>query len=230
MVGNPPWALRIQPWPMPPSAKQRGGIFCFDRGLGGRCTRSRQTSKTARDRSIHRLVPRGCQRRGRLRMRLLAYGGNASKERRRFGEWDIPEPILQSGYGIGTPNRRSYGCGILQKQPYLIFRELQGTERGGYPFTLLMDPGEEIWRRWQWDAAELIAAILQSEECGVLFREPERLEEESGRQLFSGLSRRESSEKRPLNQDQLSVWIGACAAEQAVIVLPPLFGFVSAPP
>jgi hypothetical protein len=162
-------------------------------------------------------------------MRLLAYGGNASKERRRLGEWDIPEPILQSGYGIGAPNRRSYGCGILQKKPYLIFRELQGTERGGYPFTLLMDPGEEIWRRWQWDAAELIAAILQSEECGVLFREPERLEEASVRQLFSGLSRRESSEKRPLNQDQLSVWIGACAAEQAVIVLPALFGFDSRP-
>jgi len=162
-------------------------------------------------------------------MRFLAYGGNASKERRRIGEWDIPEPILQSGYGIGAPSRRSFGCGILQNQPYLIFRELQGTERGGYPFTLLLDPGEELWRERQWDASQLIWDILLSEECNTLFLEPERLDELSLRQLLAGLGHCDSSKQRPLNEEQLSLWIGACMSEQPVVVLPSFFAFDSRP-
>lgn len=95
--------------------------------------------------------------------RLLAYGGTSFSERRRIGPWPaIPEATLRDSYGL-QPNAWCFGMGVLTGQPFLIFRQRQNVEnRGGYPFSLLLDPGPDLWQRFEWNGAAVIAALLDS--------------------------------------------------------------------
>lgn len=105
--------------------------------------------------------------------RLLAYGGTSFSERRRIGTWPaIPEAMLRDTYGLQA-NVWSYGLGVLEKQPFLIFRQRQNVEsRGGYPFSLLLDPGDPLWERFEWNAAALIVGLLNASPV-QLFQTPE---------------------------------------------------------
>src|SRR5262249_10799788 len=106
--------------------------------------------------------------------RLLAYGGTSFSERRRIGQWPaVPEATLRDPEGL-TATSWCYGVGTLGKQPFVILRQRQNIEqRGGYPFSLLLDPGEEVWQRFGWNGAALVAAILQNEP-NMLLQTPER--------------------------------------------------------
>ena len=81
--------------------------------------------------------------------RLLAYGGTSFSERRRIGQWPaVPEATLRDTYGL-TATSWCYGAGTLGRQPFVILRQRQNIEnRGGYPFSLLLDPGEAVWQRF----------------------------------------------------------------------------------
>src|SRR4051812_43455677 len=95
--------------------------------------------------------------------RLLAYGGVRFSERRRIGEWPaIPEGTLRDTYGLQN-SCWSFGAGTAGGSAFLILRRLQRFETRTYAFTLLLDPGEPVWHRFEWNGAAIIAALIQSE-------------------------------------------------------------------
>lgn len=119
--------------------------------------------------------------------RLLAYGGTSFSERRRIGVWPaVPEATLRDSYGL-TPNSWCYGFGVLEAQPFLIFRQRQNVEqRGGYPFSLLLDPGEAVWQRFEWNAAALADGLL-ADYSNFLFLEPEKCSADTLERYLAGL-------------------------------------------
>lgn len=119
--------------------------------------------------------------------RLLAYGGTSFSERRRIGQWpSIPEATLRDTYGL-TANSWCYGVGTLGKQPFLILRQRQNIEnRGGYPFSLLLDPGDEVWQRFGWNGGALVASLLQNEPK-LLLETPERCSADALERVVSEL-------------------------------------------
>ncbi len=109
-----------------------------------------------------------------MQVRLLAYGGTCFAERARIGGWPpIPTDTLQDTYGLRV-DALSYGVGVLREEPFLIVRERQNVgHRGGYPYTLLLDPGEPVWEQFGWNAAQLLLAILRTPLSSRLLAEPE---------------------------------------------------------
>src|SRR5580704_6404120 len=93
-------------------------------------------------------------------MRLLAYGGTSYNQRRRLGEWpEIPQGVLQDLYGM-PGDQVSFGLGILNELAFLIIRQRQNiSNRDGYAYTLLLDPGEDTWEQFGWNAARFYLAI-----------------------------------------------------------------------
>ena len=120
--------------------------------------------------------------------RLLAYGGTSFSERRRIGQWPaIPEATLRDSYGLAA-NTWCYGMGVIEAQPFLIFRQRQNVEqRGGYPFSLLLDPGDPVWERFGWNAATLVEALLL-EDPEQLFRTPETCSADALERVVNGVS------------------------------------------
>ena len=94
--------------------------------------------------------------------RLLCHGGNGDRERARIGEWtDVGRGALMDVYGLPVGGGRyQHGCGLIAGRPVLIFRERQDEEhRSGYGYTLLLDPGDEVWEVFGWNAAALLVAL-----------------------------------------------------------------------
>ncbi|HLJ29121.1 MAG TPA: hypothetical protein VKY85_20600 [Candidatus Angelobacter sp.] len=125
-----------------------------------------------------------------MTVRLLAYGGTQFEERIRIGAWPaIPLGTLGDFYGL-TSGSLSFGVGILAGEPFLIARTRQNIDaRGGYPFSLLVDPGEKAWKRHQWNGARMIAGLL-TDEMRLLWEHPEECTPECLEQWFSALSPR----------------------------------------
>lgn len=107
--------------------------------------------------------------------RFLAYGGTRFDERARIGVWPvIPLGALGDFYGL-RPDADAYGVGILESRPFLIFRrQLIADSRGGYPLTLLLDPGEAVWANSRWHAAALLNELLKSPALEQLVQTPEK--------------------------------------------------------
>ena len=115
-------------------------------------------------------------------MRLLAYGGTRYAERARVGRWsdslggassDFEDTFdIPAGQGL-----LSYGVGIIDNAAVLILRERQNeADRGGYPYTLLLDPGAGVWQRFEWNAPLLAASLRASADLWKqLMHEPQRL-------------------------------------------------------
>ena len=95
-------------------------------------------------------------------MRLLAYGGTSYSIRCRIGDWpSIPEGAL----GDRSPllgQSLAFGVGLLKDQQlFLIIRQKQNAEeRGGYAFSLLLDPGREVWERFNWNGSYLALSLF----------------------------------------------------------------------
>lgn len=89
-------------------------------------------------------------------------------ERRVIGEWPaIPSGVLWDFYGVPR-DRIAFGCGLAGGSPFLIWRmRLNLENRGGYPYTLLVDPGIEVWRKFGYNAAALLQALMADEECAT---------------------------------------------------------------
>lgn len=114
-------------------------------------------------------------------MRLLAYGGTRYAERARVGRWseslrgttsDFEDTFdIPTGQGL-----LSYGVGIVDDAAVLILRERQNeSDRGGYPYTLLLDPGVDVWRRFEWNAPLLTCALRADTALWAeLMHEPQR--------------------------------------------------------
>lgn len=114
-------------------------------------------------------------------MRLLTYGGSGFRERRRIGVWrDPPIGAFEDSYGL-PPGALTFGLCILDDDPILLIRQRQQVEnRGGYPYTMLLAAGEEVWNRFGWNAALLTLAVMKSHHASnALLYEPEQLTTDS---------------------------------------------------
>ncbi len=111
-----------------------------------------------------------------MALRFLAYGGTRFDERMRIGSWpSLAAGTLGDSYGL-IPGKLAFGVGILASEPFLIIRSRVNIDgRGGYPYTLLLDPGIEVWRRYGWNAAHLISELSNEKAARVLWESPQEM-------------------------------------------------------
>lgn len=110
-------------------------------------------------------------------VKLLAHGGTGFWMRRRIGNWpDITTGTLEDDYAL-PQDTINFGVGELENQRFIIIRQRQHVEnRGGYAYTLLLDPGEPIWQKAKWNAALIIQKILSDKELmPLLMEDPEHI-------------------------------------------------------
>lgn len=168
-------------------------------------------------------------------MRLLAYGGISYVERRRIGEW--PE-VLEGA--LGDPSSLpvgvlAFGVGLLEdKTPFLVVRQRQNIQnRGGYAYTLLLDPGREVWERdeFDWNGARLILSLLAHGQAGErLLTKPEEVTEQELEDIFRGLRPAPSEPACPTDTATLrALWAGAVLSPTPLVAAPADAGFDSRP-
>ncbi len=165
-------------------------------------------------------------------VRLLAYGGTHYAERSRVGAWpSIPTGTLQDLYGL-VPGGVAYGCGVLDAQAFLVIRQRQNTSnRGGYAYSLLLDPGRQVWERFGWNAARLTHTILSSPaSASLLLEEPERCTAQTLDDLCRDLAAEVLPDGRvPGTEDLEAVWVGALRHPVPVALHPGQAGLESLP-
>jgi|GEM_PF-3209304 len=169
-------------------------------------------------------------------MRLLAHGGTSYTERRRVGAWPaIPRGPLEDTYGL--PGESTiYGLGVLEDcQPFLILRRRQITDAGrSYAFTLLLDPGRDVWLTFGWNAAELLRAILSDQIGDELLLRPDALPTEGLTQRLAQLkpsapaSKEAPAPSSPASR-LLNCWIAGAFSDEPVAFPPSAFGFDARP-
>ncbi len=108
---------------------------------------------------------------------LYAYGGTGYIERIRRGEQPMDSGIAGTREGLDrSGNKISYG--VAKKKnggSYLILRKLLDVKsRGGYPYTLCLDFGEDCYEAVDYNYALILKNILDNEELiNKLMQEPE---------------------------------------------------------
>ena len=122
-------------------------------------------------------------------MRFLAYGGTAYLERRRIGDWrELPEEgTFSSLYGL-RGGKIVYGVGLIDNLPTLIFKRLTAWNTRSYSYTILLDPGEKVWKTFEWNFARLFIAILKEPRLQNLFNKPEAVNEREVDQILNDLT------------------------------------------
>lgn len=126
-------------------------------------------------------------------MRLLAYGGTGFSERCRIGAWPEVQSDLLSDTDRVIAGSLVYGVTLLGDAAVIIYRERQNVEhRGGYPYTVLLDPGQETWQRFGWNGASLIAALFSNADSpgASLLQNPELFNAETLDNLLRALPRK----------------------------------------
>jgi hypothetical protein len=171
-------------------------------------------------------------------MRILAHGGTSFSERHRIGAWpSIPREVLESTYGL-PGDSMIYGLGVLEDcQPFLVVRLRQVTEIGrSYAYSLLLDPGRDIWTTFDWNTADLLRAILADEVGELLLLRPESLRTEDLKQRLDRLTPLQtpvtpvSNEGlRPASGELFDHWVGAAFSSQPIVVTPSMLGFAERP-
>lgn len=155
--------------------------------------------------------------------RLLAWGGTAYVWRNRLGDWpafpssDL-EDLASLPRGAGAV---SHGVGFAGDRPFVIFRERQTEEdRGGYAYTLLLDPGEAAWRAASWNGARLCRILLDSQFGQTLRRQPESIRNVD--QLDAHLAELIWEETTPAFDglpDELTLHLAGSSFEKEAVVL-----------
>jgi hypothetical protein len=164
-------------------------------------------------------------------MRLLAYGGTSLIERCQVGKWpEIPEGALGDRSSL-VGSEFSYGVGLLEDQlPFVILRQRQNLQnRGGYAFTLLLDPGEQVWKTFGWNGADLAQSLLKSSLGQNLVLRPEDFTEN---EIRNRLSEIEPSAEFKGHEDTgrfWGLWAGAIVLEERLMVDPKDVGFERLP-
>ncbi|MGI8783250.1 MAG: hypothetical protein ACR2L2_06325 [Acidobacteriota bacterium] len=166
-------------------------------------------------------------------VRLLAHGGTSYTERRRIGQWPtIPVGALEDTSSLSRDSL-SFGLSLHEySSPAAIFRRRQQAEKGrSYAYTVLLDPGLAVWKRFEWNAAGLILALLDSgfQLHRQLLSEPEQIEAESLGQALAGLVPSARSEDKEVSADFHSVLVGASVRRQFAIVSERSLGFSASP-
>lgn len=166
-------------------------------------------------------------------MRLLAYGGIMYVERCRVGKWpDIPEGALSDVYAL-SEGVRSYGVGFLEDDsPFLILKERQNLEnRGGYAFTLLLDPGREVWERFGWNGAKLLTSLFtEGKEIGErLLSNPESLPQQDIELFLSELSPNSGQACVQETETIGALWAGSVVGPPLTVFSPKDIGFEMRP-
>ncbi|MDX6695169.1 MAG: hypothetical protein QOF02_2772 [Blastocatellia bacterium] len=166
-------------------------------------------------------------------MRLLAYGGTSYNERQRIGVWgDISRGALEDTYGL-PEQMMIYGLGVLDEQPFLVVRQRQLTETGrAYAFSLLLDPGSDVWERFRWNAAALACALFDGADSlgQSLFDRPESFNEEELAQSLDELQPPPAPVRAVENDsDFLACWSGAPLSSVPVMTSPQSLGFAARP-
>ncbi len=161
-------------------------------------------------------------------MRLLAYGGTSYRERRRVGIWpSIPEGALGDTYGL-SEDELSFGVGLVEDhQPFLVLRQRQVPDKQShrqYAYTLLLDPGADLWQHYGWNGASLIVSLLSEPFREVVLARPEDLDEQ---QLINFLKEHKFAIRASATKDDdelLSLWTGSLLTSNTVIAPRELFG------
>lgn len=111
---------------------------------------------------------------------LLAYGGTLYGERGRLGRLpEFDDGFLGDLYGLGR-GEITFGVGEKEGNHFIIIRQRQNIQdRGGYAYTLLLDPGEKIWRMAGWNGALIVHNILQDPTLKKLLTNPEKFRMEN---------------------------------------------------
>jgi len=99
-------------------------------------------------------------------LRVYTYGGESFAERFRAGDWDsVPVSVIEDFHGI-RGGRPWFGFCVISDRPFLFWKELQNpASRGGYPFGLMLDPGEEFFDRMRWNTAWILSRLFEGEDA-----------------------------------------------------------------
>jgi len=96
-------------------------------------------------------------------IQYLAYGGTSYNEITRSANWgvSIQEGLLGDRYGLyGKQHEPVFGTGQESGRRFVILRELVNREsRGGYAYSFLFDPGEDVWQKADWNGALIVRNI-----------------------------------------------------------------------
>jgi hypothetical protein len=165
-------------------------------------------------------------------MHVLVYGGVSYSYRRRDQGWpEFSEDAVADAYGLTA---RAFGMGRIDDRVFIILRELQGERAGGYPFTLLIDPGEQFWGRFGWNAARAIASLFQGGQTigDRLLRDAAQLSNDALDEAFGSLPlapvQRALTESREMNNPR-EVWVDAMVSDAPIVVQAPALGLTARP-
>ena len=168
-------------------------------------------------------------------MRLLAYGGTAYVERQRIGAWEnAPRDALDDSFRL-EEERFTFGLCLIGKDPVLVIRQLQLTNTGrAYAYSLLLDPGINIWHKFNWDAGAMAQALLNDERPEIrsqLLEQPEKLNEQELRNILASVSEKadQSAAKENGISDREAAWIGGFFTPAASSLPPQVLDFPARP-
>jgi hypothetical protein len=109
-------------------------------------------------------------------MRLYAYGGTEFSTRCQIGEWHrIESGALQDKFGLKKESF-AIGVGTDERSAFLVFKELQiGTANREYAYTLLLDPGADVWEAAHWNPLHFVGFLLKPERSELVLKTPEKI-------------------------------------------------------
>ena len=93
---------------------------------------------------------------------VLAYGGTSYNERAREGRWPDErfKGFLSDIYGL-QGSKIGYGAGEMEGRKIIVLRQRQNlSNRGGYPYTIVLEPGEEVLQKAGGNGAVIVRNIL----------------------------------------------------------------------
>ncbi|HYV12206.1 MAG TPA: hypothetical protein VE980_15005 [Pyrinomonadaceae bacterium] len=168
-------------------------------------------------------------------MRLLAYGGTAYAERQRIGAWEnTPRAALDDSFRLDE-ERSTFGLCLIENDPVLVIRRLQITRTGReYAYSLLLDPGLEIWLKFDWDAAALAHELFNAgpDISTLLWEQPEKLNAQELDKILANVSEKaaQSVKKQPNGiTDREAAWIGGFFTPAASSLPPQVLDFPARP-
>jgi hypothetical protein len=169
-------------------------------------------------------------------MRLLVYGGTGYYERQRIGAWEnVPRDGMDDSFRL-EEERLSFGLCLIEREPVLVIRQLQVTKTGrAYPYSLLLDPGTDVWHGFGWNAAALAHSLFDeaTEMSRRLLKQPETLNAQVLQEVFENFDLKEDRSFTDSTNKELTdaeaTWIGAFFTPSLSSLPPSAFGFEALP-
>lgn len=162
-------------------------------------------------------------------MRLFAIGGTSFDERKRLGDWQLDAAVFKAPLPARKP-AFGFGCAWIDGDLILIVRQMQlDAGKRESPFTLLIDPGAEIWERIGWNPSALAWNLFSSEEAAgySLLQRPEEA-------TLPGLAKLLADSVRLTAPAEISAefsagWLQALCADGLMRVSPAMLGLAAMP-